>query len=246
MPRLYGDWAHPCHICNWTGLTLYHICTGAGLTPATSALGLGSPLPQLRRNRAHPYHIGNGTGLTPASSAPGLVRRRLRLAGAVTACSAWWAVRRIAWHGAARQAEALDEADDRFLDAKRAWAAELADVNARLQAFQQSLQTSRYEARGANTRREHAAQTRGANTRREHAARTRGANTRREHAVRTRGANTWRAVRCTPRGPRHVGRRAALCPCMVYDVRNRSFCTGKRSSSCCKAAGGLCNKQTNK
>ena len=59
----------------------------------------------------------------------------------------------MAWHGAARQAEALDEADDRFLDAKRAWAAELADVNARLQAFQQSLQTSRYEARGANTRR---------------------------------------------------------------------------------------------
>ena len=32
-PQLRGDWAHPC--C--------HMCTGTGLAPATSALGLGSP-----------------------------------------------------------------------------------------------------------------------------------------------------------------------------------------------------------
>ena len=34
-----------------------HICTGTGLTPATSAPGLGSPLPHLRRDWAHPCHI---------------------------------------------------------------------------------------------------------------------------------------------------------------------------------------------
>jgi hypothetical protein len=45
LPHLHWDWARPCHIC-----------TGAGLAPATSAPGLGSPLPHLR----------------PATSAPGL------------------------------------------------------------------------------------------------------------------------------------------------------------------------------
>ena len=35
-PHLHRDWAHP-----------GHICTGIGLTPATSAPGLGSPRPHL-------------------------------------------------------------------------------------------------------------------------------------------------------------------------------------------------------
>jgi hypothetical protein len=42
------------------------------LAPATSAPGLGSPVPHLHRVRAHPCHICTGTGLTPATSAPGL------------------------------------------------------------------------------------------------------------------------------------------------------------------------------
>jgi hypothetical protein len=43
LPHLHRDCAHPCHIC-----------TGTGLTPATSALGLGSPLPAgtLRHDRS--------------------------------------------------------------------------------------------------------------------------------------------------------------------------------------------------
>jgi hypothetical protein len=52
------------------------IRTGTGLTPATSAAGLGSPLPHLlrdwahpllhlHRDWAHPCHICCGTGLTP-------------------------------------------------------------------------------------------------------------------------------------------------------------------------------------
>ena len=48
-----------------------HICAGTGLTPATSASGLGSPLPRLHRDWAHPAHIGTGTGLSPGTSAPG-------------------------------------------------------------------------------------------------------------------------------------------------------------------------------
>ncbi len=54
MPHLRRDWAHPCHICAATGLT-----------PATSAPGLGSPLPHLRRDWAHPCHICTGTGTLP-------------------------------------------------------------------------------------------------------------------------------------------------------------------------------------
>ena len=38
---------------------------------ATSAAGLGSPRPHLRRDWAHPGHICAGTGLTPPTSAPG-------------------------------------------------------------------------------------------------------------------------------------------------------------------------------
>ena len=49
-----------------------HICTGTGLTPATSAPGLGSPPPHLHRDWANPCHICAGNGLTPATSAPGL------------------------------------------------------------------------------------------------------------------------------------------------------------------------------
>jgi hypothetical protein len=45
---------------------------GTGLTPATSALELGSPLPHLHWEWAHPCHICTGTGLTPATSALGL------------------------------------------------------------------------------------------------------------------------------------------------------------------------------
>jgi len=37
-------------------------------TPATSALGLGSPLPHPRRDWAHPFHSSAATGLTPATS----------------------------------------------------------------------------------------------------------------------------------------------------------------------------------
>ena len=48
------------------------ICAGTGLTPATSAPELGSPLPHLRRDWAHPCHICAGTGRTPATSAPAL------------------------------------------------------------------------------------------------------------------------------------------------------------------------------
>jgi hypothetical protein len=40
--------------------------------PPTSAPGLGSPLPHLRPDRAHPCHICARTGLTPPTSAPGL------------------------------------------------------------------------------------------------------------------------------------------------------------------------------
>jgi hypothetical protein len=40
--------------------------------PPTSAPGLGSPLPHLRRDWAHPSHICAGTGLTPPTPAPRL------------------------------------------------------------------------------------------------------------------------------------------------------------------------------
>jgi hypothetical protein len=39
-PRLHQEWARPCHLC-----APCHICTGTGLIPATSAPGLGPPLP---------------------------------------------------------------------------------------------------------------------------------------------------------------------------------------------------------
>jgi hypothetical protein len=77
----------------WTVRDFRHTCAGTGLTPATSAPGLGSPLPHLRRDWVHrchicmgtalplphlhwdwayPCHTCAGTGLTPATPAPGL------------------------------------------------------------------------------------------------------------------------------------------------------------------------------
>ena len=50
----------------------FHPHARVGRTAATSAPGLGSPLPHLRRDWAHPCHICARTGLTPATSAPGL------------------------------------------------------------------------------------------------------------------------------------------------------------------------------
>jgi hypothetical protein len=49
-----------------------HICAGTGLNSATSAPGLGSTLPHLRRDWAQLCHICTGTGLNSATSAPGL------------------------------------------------------------------------------------------------------------------------------------------------------------------------------
>jgi hypothetical protein len=60
--RRYWHCAHPCP----------HLYTGTGLTAATSAPGLGSPLPPLRWDWAHPCHLCAGTGLAPATSALGL------------------------------------------------------------------------------------------------------------------------------------------------------------------------------
>ena len=46
-------------------------CASDALVDIDGALGLGSPLPHLRRDWAHPCHICAGTGLSPATSAPG-------------------------------------------------------------------------------------------------------------------------------------------------------------------------------
>jgi hypothetical protein len=54
VPHLHRDWAHRCHIC-----------TGAGLTPATSAPELGSPRPHPHRDWAQPGHIRTGTWAHP-------------------------------------------------------------------------------------------------------------------------------------------------------------------------------------
>jgi hypothetical protein len=48
------------------------LCAGTCLTAATSAPGLASPLPHLRRDLPHPCLVSAGTGLTPATFAPGL------------------------------------------------------------------------------------------------------------------------------------------------------------------------------
>ena len=51
-------------------------CTWTGLTPATSAPGLGSPLPHLHLHWAHPCHIYTGTGL--ASRMPNIQKFKSR------------------------------------------------------------------------------------------------------------------------------------------------------------------------
>jgi hypothetical protein len=83
-PHLHRDWAHPCHICTGTGLT--------PTTSATSASGLGAPLPHLHWDRpftqfdpqkriAHYYALLNAAvpscipcscSVLPATSATGL------------------------------------------------------------------------------------------------------------------------------------------------------------------------------
>ena len=64
--------ARPCHIC-------------MGITPPSSTPGLGSPLPRLQRDWAHPFHICTATGLTPSTSAPRLGRQvSSRLLGELT------------------------------------------------------------------------------------------------------------------------------------------------------------------
>ncbi len=55
-----------------TGDGTVHICAGTGLIAARSVPGLGSPLPHLRRDWAHPCQICAGTGLTPPTSSLGL------------------------------------------------------------------------------------------------------------------------------------------------------------------------------
>jgi hypothetical protein len=77
-----------------------HICAGTGLTPATSAPGLGSPLPRRHRDWAHPSHVCTGTALTPATSAPGLgspLANLHRDLGATHACEGDKASRSV-WH----------------------------------------------------------------------------------------------------------------------------------------------------
>ena len=37
LPHLYGDWAHPGHICTGTGLAPAHICTGTGCGDSEAA-----------------------------------------------------------------------------------------------------------------------------------------------------------------------------------------------------------------
>ena len=58
-PRPHLHWTR-------TGLTPPTSAPGLGSRLATSAPGLGSPRPHLHRDWAHPSHICTGTGLTPA------------------------------------------------------------------------------------------------------------------------------------------------------------------------------------
>jgi hypothetical protein len=51
---------------------LLHLKVGPKCPAATSAPGLGSPLPHLPRDWTHPSNICTGTGLAAATSAPGL------------------------------------------------------------------------------------------------------------------------------------------------------------------------------
>jgi hypothetical protein len=62
LPRLLRDWAHRCHICTGTGLTLPHLHLN---NACKSAPGLGAPLPRLRTGWAHPSPICTGTWARP-------------------------------------------------------------------------------------------------------------------------------------------------------------------------------------
>jgi hypothetical protein len=55
--RALGNDCPHSHICTGARLSRGHICAGTGLTPATSAPGLGSPRPHLRRDCAHLSHV---------------------------------------------------------------------------------------------------------------------------------------------------------------------------------------------
>ncbi len=71
LPHLHRDWSHPCHICTGTGLTPATSALGLGLTAATSAPRPGSPLPHLHRGTgAHPVHSSCTTAHT-ANARPG-------------------------------------------------------------------------------------------------------------------------------------------------------------------------------
>jgi hypothetical protein len=72
LPHLRQDWTPHLPHLRWDSAHRFHICAGTGLTPPTTAPGLGSPLPHLCRDWAHPCHICAGTGLAPPTSAPGL------------------------------------------------------------------------------------------------------------------------------------------------------------------------------
>ena len=52
QPHLRRDWARPCHICTGTGLTPATSAPGLGTCPPTSAPELGTPRPHLRWDSA--------------------------------------------------------------------------------------------------------------------------------------------------------------------------------------------------
>ena len=71
--RCVGGHARAGALCSDDPQTPCHICTGTGLTLASSALGLGSALlSHMRRDWAHCCHICTGTGLTLPHLPPGI------------------------------------------------------------------------------------------------------------------------------------------------------------------------------
>ena len=60
------------HICTGSGLTPATTAPGTGLTAATSAPGLGSPLPHLHRDWAHPCRICAGDWVHPCRICTGI------------------------------------------------------------------------------------------------------------------------------------------------------------------------------
>ncbi len=78
-----------CRICAGTAPAPSHGRIGTGLTPPTSAPGLGSPRPHLRRDCAHPAHICAGTAPAPSHGRIGTARAR----NGATRTAEWWRVR---------------------------------------------------------------------------------------------------------------------------------------------------------